>query len=96
MQFPLVTVSFGALVGEVFNNDLYIHFKYNKKDFKLSDYKEMLSIWSDVLLGLKDTGVKNIFSCIPKEEIKTNKFQVMFGLSPYKENDQATIYRMEL
>ena len=96
MQFPLITVPFGSLVGEIFENDLYIHFKYTQEGFKLSDYKKMLVIWADVLLGLKDTGVLNIFSCIPKEEIKTNKFQVMFGLAPYKETDQAIIYRMEL
>jgi hypothetical protein len=96
MQFPLASIPFGEIKGEVIKNNLYIHFEYTKKDFKLSDYKEMLNIWSDVLLGLKDTGIKTIFSCIPKEEIKTNKFQVMFGLSPYKETDQAAIYRMEL
>jgi hypothetical protein len=96
MSFPLATIPFGKIVGEVFENDLYIHFKYTKKDFKLSDYKGMLNIWADVLLGLKDTDVKIIYSCVPKEEIKTNKFQVMFGLQPYKETDQITIYRMEL
>jgi hypothetical protein len=96
MSFPLVTIPFGKLAGDVVENDLYIHFEYNRKDFKLSSYKEMLNIWSDVLLGLKDTGVKTIYSCIPKEEIKTNKFQVMFGLAPYKETEQFTIYRMEL
>ena len=96
MQFPLASIPFGEIVGEVIENNLYIHFEYTKKDFKLSDYKEMLNIWSDVLLGLKDTGVKTIYSCIPKEEIKTNKFQVMFGLVPYKETNQATIYRMKL
>ena len=96
MKFPLINVSFGSLVGEVFDNDLYIHFKYTQEDFKLSNYKEMLNIWADVLLGLRDTGVKTIYSCIPKEEIKTNKFQVMFGLSPYKETGKVTVYRMEL
>ena len=96
MQFPLATIPFGEIVGEVIENNLYIHFEYTKKDFKLSNYKQMLSIWAGVLLGLKDTGVKTIYSCIPKEEVKTNKFQVMFGLAPYKETKEVTIYRMEL
>ena len=96
MQFPLATIPFGEIVGEVIENNLYIHFEYTKKDFKLSDYKQMLSIWADVLLGLKDTGVKTICSCIPKEEVKTNKFQVMFGFHPYKEDSKQTLYRMEL
>jgi hypothetical protein len=96
MQFPLASIPFGEIVGEVIENNLHIHFEYTKTNFKLSDYKSMLDIWADVLLGLKDTGVKTIYSCIPKEEIKTNKFQVMFGLHPYKETEQLTIYRMEL
>ena len=96
MKFSLAVISFGEIKGEVIENNLHIHFQYTKKDFKFSDYKEMLNVWADVLLGLKDSGVKTIYSCIPKEEVKTNKFQVMFGLAPYKEDSKQTLYRMKL
>lgn len=96
MRFPLAVIPFGEVFGELVDNDLFIHFEYLKKDFKLSDYKAMMVIWSDILLGLKDTGVKVIFTCIPKDEEQINKFQVMFGLSPYKEDELSTLYRMEL
>ena len=96
MKFLLADIPFGEVEGELFDSRLFIHFNYSKEHFKLTDYRKMLDIWTDILLGLKDTGVEAIFTCIHKDDKETNKFQAMFGLLPYEETDQALIYRMGL
>jgi hypothetical protein len=96
MRFELLESQFGNIAGEVVDNDLFIHFDYYKEMFTKSNYTEMLDIWSIVLDSLKETGVKIIYTCVPNINTKAQKFQAMFGLAAYKENEQATIYRMEL
>ena len=96
MRFGLLENQFGNIDGEVINNDLFIHFNYYKEMFTKTNYTEMLDVWSIVLSSLKETGVKHIHTCVSKEDTKTNRFQAMFGLEVFKENEQATIYRMEL
>lgn len=96
MKFLLASISYGEIEGEMLDGNLFIHFTYNKNTFTLSCYKEMLSIWSDVLQGLKGSGIETIYSCISKDEDMVNKFQGMFGLVEYMATEQAIVYRMEL
>jgi len=96
MKFPLTQTPYGVVLGEVIEGDLFLHFCYKKQKFSKKDYMTMLDLWSVLLSGIKDTGITEVFSLIAKGDKKVNKFQPMFGLAPYKETEQAVVYRMEL
>lgn len=57
-------------------------------------YKEWLHIWSQVIDQMKELGISEVFSLIPKDDPKVNKFQGVFGLTPLVEFEDVTLYRM--
>jgi hypothetical protein len=96
MDELLATTPFGDVRIDITNNKIFIHFKYTKGAFVLSDYKEMLLVWDCIIKGLEDAGAKEVFSCISLEDKKLNRFVSMFGFSPERENKKYIVYRRVL
>ena len=96
MDELLATTPFGDVRMDVIDNEIFIHFKYTKGAFVLSNYKEMLLVWDCIIKGLGDVGVKEVFSCIFLEDKKLNRFLSMFGFSPEIENEKYIVYRRVL
>jgi hypothetical protein len=92
----LANTPFGDVRMHITDNKIFIHFKYTKGVFALSDYKEMLLVWDCIIKGLKDVGAEEVFSCISLKNKKLNKFLTMFGFSPDRENKEHIVYRRVL
>ena len=64
----------------------YAHLKVF--EWKLSVYKELLSLWKTVLAILKEKGEPCLFTCIPPGDDKLYKFQRMFCLTEVERTDE--------
>lgn len=85
-----------TLKAENVNGVFFLHFNYKLEKFTKSDYKELFKQWAVVTEYLKEQGVKAVASLIPKDELKTQKWQTMFGLEPHVELGDSVMYRMVL
>ena len=74
-------------------NVYYLHFEYKLTSFTKSIYKSFLIQWLLILDELKERGIEEVKSIIPQEEIKIQKFQIMFGMEEYATTDEHIIYR---
>lgn len=80
--------------GELYARNVFLH-SFVKSPFTKSLYKDLISIWVEILESLKDKGLEYVYSCIPKDE-KIIKWQEMFGMSPLLEREDCLVYRREL
>jgi len=71
-----------------------LHFNINKWSVQI--YKDLLDKWTLVLEMLKDSGIPVVYSCIASDDTKTQKFQNMFGLEKFLENEEAVLYKLEI
>ena len=74
----------------------YLHFDYKLESFTKTIYMLLIEQWVLILKELKSMGITEIKSIIPKEEKKTKKFQLMFGLEEYDTTESFVLYRREL
>jgi len=95
-RFEILDTPYYILEGEKNLNSLFLHlyFKEDKK-FTKSVYKQMLEDWVEVLDSVKEAGLKEVMTLVPKTD-KICKWQTMFGLVPFLEFKDEWLYRREL
>lgn len=79
----------GYLRFEFFDGKVFAHSEintWNKKQFIKS-----AAIWEEAKQELKQLGYKEIFICIPADNIKLIKFEKIFGFMPVVEKDNILI-----
>jgi len=95
-KFTILETPIGHLEGEFNNNSLLLHLDYTGGKFNKKIYIEMLEIFEDVVDGLSAKGIEEVFSLIDKKQEKVCKWQDMFGLNPFLEFQDHTLYRRTL
>lgn len=95
--YPIVDKEDYLLMGQ---NDpegrLFLHFEWKGAKFTTAKYKEVLANWDAILDAFRQMGIPEVFSAIPHDWEKERKWQTMFGLEPFAENDKAVYYRLEV
>lgn len=75
----------------------FLHVEWHEGvPFTKSAYKECVEIFAGILQGIKDAGYDEVFSLIPKAEIKIVKWQRMFKLLPLIETQDHIIFRRKI
>ena len=75
---------------------LLLHLTVFENKWNKSKLKEWLEDWEKIKFHLKQKGYDEIYTIVPKTDIKVNKFQKMFGFIPILEVADAIIYRQEI
>lgn len=75
---------------------LFLHLDWTGGSWSKSKYLGMLEDWQKILEVFKMRGIDEVFSAIPLKWSKERKWQTLFGLGPFAENDVAVYYRLEV
>jgi hypothetical protein len=105
MIVPIYVSSWGDISVEIPEIDLelegietkhvvFLHVKQRR--WSSTIYKEMLDVWAELCIDLKEAGYRYVASLIPEEDRLTNKFQSMFGLEVYAQTEGLNLHLMEL
>lgn len=83
-----------AQTHPAYPNQAFIHCTVH--NWNVAKYRAFLDIWAAILDELHGIGCTHVNSIIPKRDMKTRRFQTMFGLSPKAETEEAVWYTMEV
>lgn len=83
-----------AETHEAHPNEVFVHCDVHS--WSVPKYRKFLTVWSVVLDELADKGCRRVNSIIPKNDIKTRRFQTMFGLTPIQEVKDYVRYALEV
>lgn len=75
---------------------LFLHFTYKDTGFTKSKYKSLLEDWHKTLETFRAMGIDAVYSAIPLDWKKEQKWQTMFGLDLVAKDDRAYFYKLEL
>lgn len=91
-RFTLVELDEMLLEGELHHGNMFLHFEFKGEKFTKSLYVDFLEIWDITINSLKERGINEVFSFIPKDN-KIAKWQEMFGLTLLIEFEDNYLYR---
>ena len=89
----LVETPIYVLKAELNLEAIFLHLEYKSERFTKTMYKSMLEDWLDITTALKESNVKEVYSCVPEGDKKIRRWQTMFGLEPLFVSDEIIIYR---
>lgn len=75
---------------------VFMHLEVKCTKWSLSKHKHLKGVTDMIKSVLKDTGLTEIYSCVPKDDDKLNKFQRVMGMVPHIEFLDSVLYRQEL
>lgn len=94
-RFTLVDIDDALLEGEYNTNSLFLHVTFKAPSFTKTMYLDFLEIWELTINALRQKGVSEVFSLIPKDA-KTIKWQKMFGMELFLEFKTHCLFRRVL
>lgn len=80
--------------NELHPNEVFIHCVVD--NWSVTKYRKFLTIWSVILDELAEKGCIRVNSIIPKNDMRTRRFQTMFGLRPIQEVRDYVRYALEV
>ena len=86
----ILSTPYGMVSLELHGGDVYIH-----SDLSLltpSTYRQMLDDLSNILLGLKSVGYKELRALIHKDNSKMHRFMPMLGFALSGESETSFLY----
>lgn len=73
-----------------------IHATVKRHDWSVSRYKHWKVLWQEALDILREAGVDEIFSIVPKDDDLVNKFQRLFGFKAFIEFENCILYKQRI
>jgi hypothetical protein len=94
MEQVLFKHEYGEIWTETNCTSLFLHVRWNEDvKFTKTVYKQCLDLFGQIVGVLKQEGIDELFSCIPKTDIMALKWQRMFGFEPLIETSEHIIFR---
>ena len=73
-----------------------VHLTVHNNVWSKAKYKEWKKRWEQIKLDTKEQGIDELFTLVPNNDKKLNKFQRVFGFSLMLEFSDANLYRQRI
>lgn len=80
LKFPIIADDTVTLSLEFVDGNPFVHCDVNK--WSRETYRDLMEEWVIILASAKDEGHEFLYTCIPSDETKIQRFAEMFGFKP--------------